>query len=271
MHVHLRKFGQMNSLYLKHRLVGTPLQKPAEAVRWVLGAVKRRRHPELRDIYLEDKRAHQVIARLVKADSNCIDIGCHIGSVLAYLISLAPTGKHFAFEPIPTKAHWLTRKFPKARVFQVALSDSAGETTFEQNITRPGFSGMAKAKRYNNDHWEQLTVPCQRLDDVIPKDVNIDFIKIDIEGAEVMALRGARQLIDRCRPSIIFESSPNGAKSYGMTHRDIFDLFTQELGYSIYFFKDYLSEHGPTDWARFDAAHHYPFAAFNFLALPADR
>lgn len=261
----------MNWLYLKHRLVGTPFQRPAQTLRWVMQAPRRRRHPELCDLYLEDKRAHQVMKKLVSRDSNCIDIGSHIGSVLAELHTLAPGGRHFAFEPIPTKAKWLTQKFPNTRVFQVALSDREGQVTFSQNITHPGFSGLARAKQRPNDRWEELNVRCVKLDDMIPEDVDIDFIKIDVEGAEVMALRGAEALIARCRPGIIFESAPQGAKAFDMTHRDIFDLLTQRMGYSIYFFKDFLSGQGPTDWERFDQAHHYPFSAFNFLALPAAR
>ncbi len=259
----------MNWLYLKHLLVGTPVQKPAQALRWIAQAPKRRKHPELEDIYLEEKRAHQIMAKLISPDSNCIDIGSHIGSVLAELTSLAPGGQHYAFEPVPTKAKWITNKFPKAKVFQVALSDSKGEVTFSQNITNPGFSGLVKAQQRPDDQWEELTVQCVKLDDTIPEDVKIDFIKIDVEGAEAMALRGGRELIARHRPGIIFESAPDGAKSFGMTNRDIYDLLTEEMGYDIYFFKDYLAGQGPTDWGRFDKAHTYPFAAFNFLAMPA--
>lgn len=259
----------MNTLYLKHLLVGTPLQGPSQSLRWLLQTPKRLKHPELKEIYLEDKRAVQVMKKLVSKDSNCIDIGSHIGSVLAELHALAPQGRHFAFEPIPTKAQWLTKKFSRAKVFQVALSDSEGQVTFSQNITNPGFSGLAKAKQRPGDQWEQLEVRCVKLDDMIPNDVKIDFIKIDVEGAEVMALTGAKELITRCKPGIIFESAPEGAKAYGMTHRNIFDLFTQDLGYDIYFFKDFLEGNAPTDWERFDQAHRYPFAAFNFLGMPA--
>lgn len=258
----------MNILYLKHLLIGTPVQKPAQALRWLAQAPKRRRHPELEDIYLEDRRAHQIMTKLIAPDSNCIDIGSHIGSVLAELTSLAPRGQHFAFEPVPTKARWITNKFPKAKVHQVALGDSKGEVTFSMNLTNPGFSGLVKARQRPDDQWEELTVQCVKLDDTIPRDVKIDFIKIDVEGAEAMALRGGRELIARHRPAIIFESAPDGAKSFGMTNRDVFDLLTEEMGYGIYFFKDYLAGRGPTDWDRFDKAHTYPFAAFNFLALP---
>jgi FkbM family methyltransferase len=258
----------MGLLYWKHLLVRTPLEGPAKKLQHLLGLPKRLRHPELRELHLEDDRMHETMRRLIKSDSNCIDIGCHIGATLSLILKLAPPGKHFAFEPVPQKAAWLQKKFPEVTVKQMALSEQSGPLTFTENITRPGFSGFISTTE-PADHTRQITVDCDRLDNVIPSDHRVDFIKIDVEGAELLVLRGAMQTIGRCHPAIVFESGPGGAKKFGFTREQLFSFLTTDLGYSIYFFKDFLSGSSPLALATFEDASRYPFKAFNYVAIKA--
>jgi FkbM family methyltransferase len=53
------------------------------------------------------------------------------------------------------------------------------------------------------------TVPCFRVDDLIPNNKRIDFVKIDVQGAEYNVILGASELIRRCRPTIVSEFSPD--------------------------------------------------------------
>ena len=150
----------------------------------------------------------------------------------------------------------------------MALSDQTGPLTFTENITRPGFSGFISTTN-EGDQTRQYTVDCDRLDNVIPADHRVDFMKIDVEGAELFVLRGARATIDRCRPAIVFECGPGGAKKFGSTRGELFSYFTEQLGYRVYFFKDFLSSGNPLDLAAFEAAGRYRFKAFNYLAIKA--
>jgi FkbM family methyltransferase len=258
----------MSLLYWKHLLVRTPLEGPAKKLQRLLGLPKRLKHPELRELHLEDERMHQTMRRLIKIDSNCIDIGCHIGATLSLVVKLAPRGKHFAFEPVPQKAAWLREKFPEVNVQQMALADKSGPLTFTENITRPGFSGLSSTVAAT-DQTRQFAVDCNRLDNVIPADHRVDFMKIDVEGAELFVLRGATQTIGRCHPAIIFESGPSGAAKFGLTRAQLFSFLTTELGYCIYFFKDFLSNSGPLEPATFENASRYPSKAFNYVAIKA--
>ena len=43
-----------------------------------------------------------LFAKILRNDSNAVDIGCHMGEMLAEFCSLAPMGRHIAFEPIPS-------------------------------------------------------------------------------------------------------------------------------------------------------------------------
>lgn len=96
----------------------------------------------------------------------------------------------------------------------------------------------------------------------------IAFIKLDIEGAEFLVLRGAVELIRRDHPSLLFESAPGCVERFGRTRREFFAFLTEELGYSIFLAEDFLTGRGRLDWDRFDDAHNYPFKALNYLAIP---
>ncbi len=48
-----------------------------------------------------DFETKKVMQRVLKSDSNCVDVGCHEGDVLKLMMYYAPNGLHFAFEPLP--------------------------------------------------------------------------------------------------------------------------------------------------------------------------
>jgi FkbM family methyltransferase len=260
----------MTWLYVKSLLIRTLLERPVQRLRDVSGIVGRLRHPELHEIHVEQDRIEQAMRKIIQNDANCIDIGCHIGSSLSLMLHYSPRGRHIAFEPVPEKAQWLRRKFPEVEIKALALGDKHERLTFFQNVSRPGFSGFARGTATQDEVVEQ-TVDCEMLDNVVGADRKYAFVKIDVEGAELLVLRGARQLIARDMPIILFESSHDGAAKLGLNREDLFALLVDELGYNIFLIKDFLNQRAPLDLAGFQEAAMYPFQAFNFLAVPAGR
>jgi FkbM family methyltransferase len=223
-------------------------------------------HPGIKEVYFEGARLDRAMARLVSPTSNCVDVGAHLGSTLSLLVKLAPRGKHMAFEPVARKAGWLREKFPEVDVRDVALGNTSGKVTFSENLSRPGFSGL-RAPTDVNDRVREVEVQAACLDDLLAPDYRLDFLKVDVEGAELKVLQGAARALKRDRPTILFESGPGGAEKFGLSRCDLFSYLTGEQGYAIYMIKDYLAGGGPIDVERFDAAHRYPFQAFNYLAI----
>jgi len=260
----------MDWLYIKRLLIRTPLEKPADRLRNLAGAVGRLRHPELHDIYMEPAWIDRLLEGVIQPDWNCIDIGCHIGSHLSFILRHAPRGAHLAIEPVPEKALWVRRKFPEAEVKTLALSDRRERRRFYRNLTHSSLSGFG-GDSASRDKIVEFMVDCERLDDVVEADRSYSYIKIDVEGAELLALRGARQTIARDRPVILFESSHDGAAKLGLKREDLFALLTDELGYDIFLVKDFLASRPPLDLAGFQKAAEYPFLAFNFWAVPRER
>jgi FkbM family methyltransferase len=250
--------------YLKHLLIRTPLEAPAMQIQDFITAKTQQKNPKLHEVYKESKRLQEVILRFIKPSSNCIDIGVHLGSVLSEIIRIAPQGHHLAFEPTPYKAKWLRQKFPEVKVFEIALSDQPGNADFYLNTEKSGFSGLSKHMG-ENSVVEKLSVSCDCLDNIVKSDRKIDFIKLDVEGHELGVLRGAKNLLQRDRPTILFECTNSGLTSSGYTASEVFEFLTQ-LQYSIFLPKELLENGQPLTWVEFDRSLQYPFKAFNFIA-----
>jgi len=251
------------TLELKSRLVASPLEGVAKNIQWVLASRHRSAHPELAEVFYEERHLPKVLGRLLNKRSNVLDVGCHIGSFLSLAMKFAPGGNHAAIEASPTKAGWLARKFPNVRVKQVAVSDRLGAAVFEENLAKPGFSRL-QGDNPSTDPVNRYEVKITTLDalDLGP----FDLVKIDIEGAELAALTGGRNFIMRCRPNIIFECGADA--NAGLDRNLLFDYLTSSLNYDVFTFIDFLYEKGPLSHDEFRKCGIYPFRAFNFVATP---
>src|SRR5580693_752143 len=67
----------MTWLHVKHLFLRSPLEEPAQRLRYLTGFMQRLKHPELQEVYLEPDRIEQIMRKILQPDSNCIDVGCH--------------------------------------------------------------------------------------------------------------------------------------------------------------------------------------------------
>ncbi len=175
-----------------------------------------------------DRLTRNIINQVVQPESNCIDIGCHKGEILELIIRCAPEGKHFAFEPIPYLYQQLEKKFPRqVKIYPYALAEKNGKSTFHLVKNAPAYSGL-KQRKYDieNPEIEKIEVEIKTLDEVIPNDITIDFIKIDVEGAEYGVLKGAQRILQN-KPVILFEFGKGASDFYGTQPKDVFRLLQQ--------------------------------------------
>ena len=190
-----------------------------------------------------DIDTRKIIQKTLLNDSNAIDIGCHEGEILDYFLKYAPSGEHFAFEPLPHLYKSLKSKYTKkAHIYPHALSDREGTTTFQYVKSNPAYSGIKKRKYDRpSEEIEEITVDQTRLDEMIPEDVRIDLIKIDVEGGEFLVLSGSKRILKRDKPLLIFEHGKGGADHYGVTPEMVFDLLNG-YDYAIYNLSAFLSK-----------------------------
>ncbi len=175
-----------------------------------------------------DRLTKQVIAHVCRAASNCIDVGCHKGEILDLLLQAAPNGHHIGFEPIPVMFQNLQAKYAarsNCQFYDIALSNQQGTSSFNYVVSNPSYSGLLK-RRYDRANEEDtlITVRTEKLDDVLPPDFRVDFMKIDVEGGELMVLEGALETLRRCKPVVIFEHGLGASEMYGSTPEKVFDL-----------------------------------------------
>ena len=200
-----------------------------------------------------DQMTVSVMQRILTPDSNGIDVGAHRGTILRHIIELAPGGHHVAVEPLPAFARGLRRQFPDVEVLELALSDVSGESTFHHVVTSPSYSGLStRSYPHHGEVVEDITVRVERLDDVVSQDRPIQFLKIDVEGGESRVLSGARCLLERWRPVVVFEHGWYGGKRPADDTTDaLWDVLTS-IGLAVYDLPAWLDDGAPLTHERFE-------------------
>jgi FkbM family methyltransferase len=150
-----------------------------------------------------------------------IDAGAHIGTYSLLAARLAgPSGRVLAFEPDDRNRALLERNVVENRVSTVTVSEYAlwSENAELVLAASPDAdnSGMPSLMR----DGDGPRVLCRTLDDT---SAACDVLKVDVEGAEVELLRGARRLLGEQQPSIVIEVNDDGPLQ-----------LLRDAGYSIY-------------------------------------
>lgn len=217
-----------------------------------------------------DALSLRVMQRVVSHSSNCVDVGAHKGEILDELLKLAPNGKMFAFEPIPQMFEALQSKYvelPNVMLSNCALSDRNGTSSFQYVKTNPAYSGLRKRTYLQKETIEEISVQNCLLDEVIPKDVKIDFIKIDVEGGEFQVLKGAVNIIQRDRPVVIFEHGLGASDHYGTTPEMIYSLLCEQCELDITLMERFIVDAAPLSKDEF-RAQFYKSLNYYFVAYP---
>jgi FkbM family methyltransferase len=250
---------------IKSLLISTPLENIAQKLRWVAGTPHRMKHPELWSLYTEERWIKRILQAKLTKTSCVVDVGAHLGSFLNAAINLSPHGKHIAFEPSPTRCPLLKRKFPRATIFEFAAGERNTDATFAEDRRLPGYSRLLTGA---DKHVETYTVQVRRLDDLLADVGKIDLIKLDIQGAELSALKGAKAIISEWQPLIIFECGQEyGAAEAGYDRKLLYD-FLVEMGYSVSTPVDFFFGKEAMSFSEFKKCGLYPFMAMNFIAAP---
>lgn len=221
----------------------------------------------LRPVSRQDRETIAIMRRVLARDSNCIDIGACAGSLLREMVHRSE-GAHIAVEPIPHFAARLRQRFPGVEVHELALSDRAGESTFQHVVSNPAYSGL-KRRRYDRPKEEivEIRVRTERLDTLVPRDRRIHFMKIDVEGAELQVLRGAVETLSRWTPVVVFEHGLGAADWYGTHPAEVFDFFDSAAGMKVSLPRSWLA--GESSLSRDAFIDHFQSGSdYYFVAHP---
>ncbi|MDX2193725.1 MAG: FkbM family methyltransferase [Gemmatimonadales bacterium] len=175
---------------------------------------------------------------LVAPGMTVLDVGANIGwyTMLAAR-AVGPAGRVIAVEPDPDCCDRIRRAaaangHAHVTVVQAAASDRAGRATFHLDAESWGHSlGAANVGRPAGT----LEVETRTLDAIaaeLPPPGRVDVLKVDVQGAEGMALAGAAALLRRDRPALLMELEPGRLRAMGTDPLSLLESL-EALGYRI--------------------------------------
>lgn len=171
----------------------------------------------------------------VKPDSHCLDIGANFGYYTCLLAKLAPHGTTTAVEADPETFEFLRDNVQinwlggNVRVLNVACSDAEGELTLYRRDRRSGNTSIIKLDDLALSEMGEaastpFTVKAVSLETLATRP--IDFMKVDVEGAEPLVFRRVGALIAKSpNLKIVMEWAPDQIRAAGFDPA----AFTYEL------------------------------------------
>lgn len=130
-----------------------------------------------------------------------VDVGAHVGFISSDLLRFFDDV--YAFEPHPANYRCLKKNLPRVHAAPVAL----GAETKRISLHSPAMSNSGAWEITEGDFVKQKTLDAYNFP-------VLDFLKIDVQGAEVDVLTGARKTLERLQPTVLVECYQNNVPNY---------------------------------------------------------
>jgi len=170
-----------------------------------------------------------------------VDVGANVGFFGLAVLALVPESIVHMFEPSPVPRSFLAKSIARnglearVKLNHQALYSEAGEMDFYVHAGHHAALDGLKDTRYAiADEPARIRVPVTTLDTYV-REVGLkrmDLLKIDVEGAELYVLQGARDTLKELRPRVLFEIGQQNLDPYGLRPEHIYGFF-QENGYNV--------------------------------------
>lgn len=184
------------------------------------------------------------IKKYLKEDLNFLDIGANIGYYSLLVASNCKKAKIYSFEPDTNnfKNFMTSITFNQLQENIEAYPFAVSNENTELFISDFGVKDNSGARfthqdkkildKYENKATNITKVKAVKLDDFLV-DKKIDLVKIDIEGYELFALEGMKNLLQKNKPVILAEFAPNNLENIFSTKSETFLNFFVELDYKL--------------------------------------
>jgi len=192
-----------------------------------------------------------VLDRFIKEGDVVVDIGAGYGRFALFFSRLAgKTGHVYCFEPgdFSNKVLKSVAKFHRlnnTEIYKVAVSDKVQMAKLyipvKDGNRKPGpsLAYLTTSTYVPKEYLLQDDVQVTTLDKFCEDNqiTRMDFLKCDVEGGELLFLRGAKRVLEEMKPAILFEVDPGLLDRFEHTSEDVFAFLTQ-LGYQAYVLHD---------------------------------
>jgi len=197
----------------------------------------------------EDHRSYEPVfynsfVQRVRPDMKIADIGAHFGFfTLGAALRVGDQGRVYAFEPSPETAGTLERNVlfnrwqDRIEIVRSVVSNTDGLVSFYTYGTSMAASlSRENVERLNPERppaAAETKVPSVTLDQFCrTRKITLDLVKIDVEGAELLVLRGAREMLREDRPLVLCEIHPLQMQQCGCSQAELIS-FLSEVGYRV--------------------------------------
>jgi FkbM family methyltransferase len=182
----------------------------------------------------------QLLLKLIKSNSFYFDIGANIGLMAIPILRNCPDCKVVSWEPSPNTLAYLTRTAENSefsdrwQIIGKAAGNEVGEVEFTiadaQLGALDGFRDTQRAGETRKVNVPVTTVDAEWEAMGCPP---VSMIKVDIEGADLYALQGARNCIQKEKPAILLEWNATNLKAYSLPANSLL-AFSKEIGYEVF-------------------------------------
>lgn len=181
----------------------------------------------------------EMAMNLIKPKNVVFDVGSNIGWYAINILLQKKGADVYCFEPIKSSYSYLIKNFclnklSPEKIYNFGLSDKNKKVKFYFDIECAMASSMSNLRESETTMTEVCQV--KRMDDFVsklPSFKKLDFIKCDVEGAELLVFRGGLETIKKCKPIIFTEMLRKWSKKFGYHPDDIINLLSK-LGYCCY-------------------------------------
>jgi len=155
------------------------------------------------------RRDFSAVSHLIQDVDVIIDVGANVGSFTQFILQRFPNCKAYLFEPVPKYYDFCRRNFSgfgNVTVENYALSDKKANATIYLDKTNLGWNTVIKEKTTRG--MRALRIKEITFDEYARNGLDkIDLIKIDVEGAEFLVLKGMKEILERLdkKPHILLE------------------------------------------------------------------
>jgi FkbM family methyltransferase len=179
------------------------------------------------------------VMNLLASEARCIlDVGANIGYHALRLALREPTATVHAFEPLPQSYEFLSRNIAangladRVRAYGYGLSRSSG--SFEFFIAPENGTNASLLNVAGRDDAKRVVGLAMTLDDwAANTGAAPDYIKIDVEGAELWVVEGGAKTIAQHKPKVFAELLRKWSAPFGYHPNDMLRFFAQ-LGYDCW-------------------------------------